>query len=278
MPEQIFTNWFTLNFAKPEIQKKYKEKWKHEFLYYNKWFALIILLASIGATIVNSIYFNQSNNLSFRLVKFCSYAVNFLMACSFVICLFSKNITVLSLTHYVNYTLFIFTTANFKYPIINFVYTSSGVLVILFLTTEILFRLIWIIFSLVSFTEFLVLNLIEVGLIWVYLYPTSDPVKASTTVLNLVSYTVLFVIITGFSHLINQQNKIYFYDQVNAESKMKSFDMIFENIKTGFVKIAGNKVKFMNSVLKTFFKKTFKEAQPLQTESIRYLIRSSFGE
>jgi hypothetical protein len=265
--QQIFTNWFTLNYSQNSVQEKFKEKQRQEFIYFNKWFAFMMLLAAFAASIVNIILRDKSNTLSFRFVKFCSWVVNFLVLVIFIVCCIVKNVKVLIWMHYINYVLFLFSAANFRYPIVNFVYSSSGFLMILFLNVEILYRLTWVIYNMVSFFEYVFLNLACVTIIWVYLYTTSDPLKASTTVFNFISYSIQFLLITGLGNIIQRQSKIAFYCQITSENKMVEYDEIFSKTLTGFAKIEKSSVKYLNSLFLNYLKNFFKSGVHVQTES-----------
>ncbi len=265
--EKIFSNWFTLNYSQRSVQEKFREKQEREFIYFNKWFAFMMLLAAIAASIVNIILRDKSDTLSFRFVKFCSWVVNFLVLVIFIVCCWVKNVKVLIWMHYINYVLFIFSAANFRYPIVNFVYSSSGFLMILFLNVEILYRLTWVIYNMLSFFEYVFLNLACVTIIWVYLYTTSDPVKANTTVFNFISYSIQFLLITGLGHIIQRQSKIAFYYQIKSQNQMDEYEEIFTKILSGFVKVENSKVKYMNSVFLNYVKRFFKSGTPVQTES-----------
>ncbi len=164
------------------------------------------------------------------------------------------------------------TAANFKFPLITYVYNKTSVLMIALILLEILFRLSWMIVSLFNFKEFFFLNLIEIILVFTYLYPTSEPSTRNTTFFYLMCYALLFMVITVYGYILDKQSKLSFYLQYIFKDKVDFLNNVFDNINTGILTIRDNKIYEMNSFLQNFLYKFFKLREGNETDGKLFFI------
>jgi hypothetical protein len=179
----------------------------------------------------------------------------------FLICINSKNPNILKKCHYVIYILLIFSAADLRYPIVNFIYTKNYVLLLLIVEVEILFRLVWVILNIFSFYEFLNLNVINSFLIFFYFYPTSHQENIQFTIYYFLCYTLLFTIISVLAYIIDKKNKTSFFLQIEMYEKNQHLNILLENINTGVLHINKNEIVYVNkftlNLFSSFFQNTF---------------------
>jgi hypothetical protein len=249
MSDRIFKNNFTLEFLKQDTEKSYNFNKTEYLINKAKMINTILFLLSILTSTVNWYFRDESNTLEFLIVRYTSYANSGLNLVFLVIGYKSRNKTILRINYYIGYIFFLFTAANFKYPLIVFVNKKTFLIMIFLILSEVLFRLFYAISYVFSFREFLFLNLIEIVLIWIYIYPTSDPLITRITVTFLCCYTFVFCFFTMFCYLIDKQLRTAFYYQTHYEEKLKWVNLVLDNVNTGILSIKEKEITFINNFL-----------------------------
>jgi hypothetical protein len=247
--DKIFINRVTLNFFNQEVEKSYQIKLNSCLLKSIRYINIILFLVSTMTSILNYFYRDQIQTVEFVIVEIVSYT-NSLINLIFVVVSFStRKIKILKFSVYLGYIFFLFTCANFNYPFIIFIYNKTFVLMSITIITEILLRLLYGVFYLLSFSEFFLLNLIEIILIWLYIFPTSDPLIKRTTIFNLICYNFLFIYLTLFSYFVDKQLKISFYYRFKYEEKLKWLNVLLDNMNTGILSLEDGKIRYLNKCL-----------------------------
>jgi hypothetical protein len=250
MQEKIFKNCFTLKLNKPEIESGYQRKREGLIRVYNRYIAITVLLISITATTTNAYCYESKNTKTNIFINFSSYVTTPLYLITFVICFISKNIKVLIWSHYLNYIVFLFTLVSLVTPLLSL--KNINIVLIFFLyILEMLFRMVWVLFSIHSFPENLTLNLMTIVLSWMCYLPLVETKELQFTSYNLLAYSVMYLVIIGFSYTVERQQKNAFYFQFTHAKKLEWLTNVFENMNTGILSIRGNKISYINTFLQT---------------------------
>jgi hypothetical protein len=133
--------------------------------------SLIYFILSLVTCSINFYFRNYSTTVQFSIVKYCSYLNSGANLLFMLTSKFSKNFKIIKIVNYMGYIFFLFTCTNFKYPIVVFLYNQTFVPLIIILLIELLCRVVYGVYNIFSFKEYLILNIIESSLIWGYLYP-----------------------------------------------------------------------------------------------------------
>jgi len=251
--ELIFKSKINLYFLNSQFEHEYQNLKTQSLLKHSKCLSFIMLLASIVTSSISFAYRYSAESDSFKFVKYSSYINTFLNLIGFLICIFCKNPKILRFIHYAAYIFIIFSAANLKYSLIEFVYNKTFIMIIILIIIEMNFRLVWSILNIMSFSEYFFLNLIEILIIWTCLLPTCPPSFPSTK-LYLICYTVLFIICSLSSYIIEKRFKCYLFYKLKYQYRMRWLNNVFESANTGILSIKGNSVTYMNNFLQTFLK------------------------
>jgi hypothetical protein len=272
MNEKIFHSKFSLSFIKSEIQLNFFKKSKEAHIKYAFRINLVIFVLSLVTSSINFYFRNESSTLQFSIVKYTSYLNSGMNLIFMLVSRFSKNFSIIKIINYLGYVFLLFTCANFKYPIVVFLYNRTFVPLIIILLIELLCRLIYGVFNIFTFKEYLTLNLIESLLIWTYLYPTWDPVASKFTTFYLICYNFLFCFLSLICYLIDMQSKTVFYYNYMYEEKLAWIHSILDHVKTGILSIEGKKINYMNSLFTNFIENLKQQSHNSTTESKIILI------
>jgi hypothetical protein len=267
MNERIFNNIFTLSYLKSEIHAKFSIKSKESNMKYTFTLSLIYFILSLVTSSINFYFRNYSSTLQFSFVKYSSFLNSGVNLLFMLTSKFSKNFKIIQIVNYMGYIFFLFTCANFKYPIVVFLYNQTFVPLIIILLIELLCRIVYGVYNIFSFKEYLTLNIIESFLIWGYLYLTSDPVATRTIKFYLICYNFLFCFLSFICYLIDKQNKTVFYYNYMYEEKLSWIHSILDNVKTGILSVEGGKIIYINSFLSNFFENLKQQIINSTTES-----------
>lgn len=252
--ERVFRNSLYLDFESDEIQSEYWKKIDSARQIYAVKITVANTILSLITSILNFLYRNYSETLEFEIVKIVSYINTALNLFSLILIIIIKNKYIRKYLLFMGYILLLFSTANFKYPLIVFIYNKSLVIIIFVLLNEILFRLLYSILKVFTIKNYFILNFLEILLVWAYIYPTSDPLITKVTVFFLLCYTFLFSYLTFYIYLLEKQNKTTFYYQFLYEDRYKLLELLIDDIKTGILTIRGNKVFHINNFLQSKLK------------------------
>jgi hypothetical protein len=172
--ETIFENKFLLTYSRREIELEYLKKVNSSTLIYSKPITATLFFLSLLTSILNYCYSEYSTTIEFAIVRYVSYTNSILNLISLILLFFLKKTKTIRFILYLGYILFLLTAANFKYPLIVFVHNKTFILMIIILLNEILFRITYAVLTIFTLKDYLILNLMEIILIWAYIYPTSD--------------------------------------------------------------------------------------------------------
>lgn len=255
MDARIFNGNFFLKFLEKELNDDYEKLKIESLLKYYTIISILMLFLSTCGSIENFFFISKVQSNSFNFVLYCSLLTSIYYLISVFVVFFIKNIKVLKIFHYINYLGIILTCGFIRYPMIHFL-KLPPVILIVFLLIEILARILWAILNVMDFKENLILHLVEILIIWVFLFPTSDPTDKNNLILyNFICYTFFFFMISLFFYIIEKQRKKSFYFQTILKDQVNSLNNIFENTRIGFMSIKENKIKLMNSFLKKSIQK-----------------------
>jgi hypothetical protein len=249
MVERIFRSILSLIFHNSEIETAYEKNMNKYMKKYFFIFCISFLIGSIITAAINFSFRDSTDTVEFLIVKSVSYINVLINAICLGINFLTKKIKIKRWLLYTGYVFFIFTCANFKYPLIVFVYNKTFILMIILLLIEILFRLLFGVLYLFSFREYVVLNLIEIGLIWIYIYPTSDPLVTRVSLFYLFCYNFLFSFFTFFCYFVEKQLKTSFFYQFKFEQNLRWLNILLDNVNTGILSLEGKKIKQYNKSL-----------------------------
>jgi hypothetical protein len=269
MEEPIFKNCFTLNYKKLEIENEYHKKRHSQLFALNRYIIISLVLLNIISTIL-TVEFTRNETKSFwLLIKYTAIISTSLYVTLLFMCLFSKNVKILRWCHYLAYLLILFTFSNF-FNTLSHKLQMSLYLANLIYVLEILLRMCFSIFLIQCFLENIILNGLTCILIWVLYLPALDENVILTATYAQLAYTAIFLVLIGFSYVLEKQQKNAFYFQYTHAKKLEWLTNVFENMNTGFLSIRGDKITYMNSFLQN---KINKLKQPLN--KINYSKRTS---
>jgi hypothetical protein len=255
MEAHIFRNKFILNFSKIGLNEAYSKLKMEDIKKQYKLISFLLLISSVAAFLENLFFKNKTEGGSLKFVIYCSLANSIYYLFSFISGFFIQCPRKLLIFHYLNYLGIILTCGFLRYPLIHFVKPTPVVLIVLLLL-EILARIFWVVLNVMEFYENFILNLIEICLIWIAFYPTSDPSdKGNYILFNFVCYSFFFLLISLFFYIIEKQRKISFYFQSILKDQVKSLNDIFDKTSIGFLSVKKNKIIYMNSFLMKSLKK-----------------------
>jgi hypothetical protein len=248
MEETIFRNCFTLKFKKSEIENEYQKKRDARLFALNRYIILCLVILNILSTILTLKYTEIETTSFWTLLRFSAIISTSIYAILFFVCFLSKNLKILRWCHYLAYILILFSYANIINTLTYKVKVNSFLIYIISIV-EMLIRMCSNVFLIQSFLENFTLNFLTCILLWVTYMPVIDKVFIIISTYSFLIYSTTFIILIGFSYVMEKQQKNTFYFQYSHMKKLEWLTNVLENMNTGFLSIRGDKITYMNSFL-----------------------------
>jgi hypothetical protein len=250
MPEPLFENNFHLKLAIKKIESEYQNMKDSKLSCFSTPIILLSIIFSWATMIFQYVFFQQNEKNNFFKLNLVMTTITSLMYMIMIlIATISKNIKV---KRWINYLIFYFQV----YVIIAFRFVIFQVLnvtpIFLFLeyTIEIVVRLFYVIASIHSFLESLVLNFISLSTVWILITLLIPEQFYKEEMKNTANYTLIIIFVVAISYFLERQQKEAFYYRWQADAKVRRLTNSYENLTSGFVSVKNGKISFFNKYLK----------------------------
>lgn len=246
---EIFDSCFKLSFSQKDIESDYSRNKEKSVSSSLKIVSILIFILSCAASTSISFFYADYADLSFKVLMVISYFITFcyLIFLSLLFCM-RKNIRFYKFLNNFNYSVLVFVSINFRYPLIHYLKVNN-ILFYALMTVETMFRLGFIVVNLITFLENFILNCITLFFIWVVYPPIGDPTTELTNMLLLLACSMDVLLVILFGYFLERQRKMAFYYSFTANRKAQWLLNILDNLNNGFISIKNKKIAYINSYM-----------------------------
>jgi hypothetical protein len=249
MSNEIFSSCFSLCYKNKEIEEQFiiqTDKNKSDII---RIYTIGVFLIGLVSTITISFYFDYSNILAFQAISKVNYICMFLYLLILLTIEFKKTRLSTKIINWINYISLLFFSVNFRYPLVHFSKADANISFAL-LCIEMMLRLTWQVFSIQTFIEGFVLNLISISILWAFYVPIGDRNNLLSVMYLTLSYVFALILIICFSYFMYKKEKRAYYFNYMNEKKAKWLQNVFDNMKSGLITIKGREITRVNEYMR----------------------------